>query len=151
MSSPSEKTPSRDEQLRKLYEEAKEDQAEHERAMEDMVMRSAEKSKRLSAVLEGLMAENLEDKLVKEIDHPEPVRFESLETPLDSRQVILESSQQSALRPSRRDTNSPQEDRSITNRTTQDVRTHVQDHKISKIEELERKLREFEDAEYHRR
>ena len=39
------------------------------------------------------------------------------------------------------------------NRPTQDVRTHVQDHdhEAAKIEELERKLREFEDADYHRR
>ena len=112
------------EQLRKLLEEAKEDQLEHEKAMENMVMRSAEKSKRMSAALEGLLAENLEDKLVKEMDHPEPVRFESLETSVDSRQVILESSQRSAFKPSRRDTNSPQEDRSMRNRPTQDVRTH---------------------------
>ena len=61
MSSSTDKTPSRDEQLRKLLEEAKEDQLEHEKAMENMVMRSAEKSKRMSAALEGLLAENLED------------------------------------------------------------------------------------------
>ena len=149
MSSSSEKTPSRDEQLRKLWEEAKEDQLEHERAMEDMVMRSAEKLKRMSAAIEGLLAENLEDKLVKEMDHSGE-RSELLDT-FENRQDIYESTEQSALRPSGRDTNSPQEDRSMRNRATQDVRTHVQDHKISKIKELERKLREYEDAEYHRR
>ena len=39
------------------------------------------------------------------------------------------------------------------NRPTQDVRTHVQDqdHEAAKIEELERKLREYQDADYHRR
>ena len=156
MSSPSDKTPSRDEQLRKLLAEAKEDQLEHEKAMEDMVMRSAEKSKRMSAALEGLLAENLEDKMVKEMDHPEEVRFELLDTFEDSKQDIYESSEQSALRPSRRDTNSPQEDRSIQNRATQDVRGqtrsgHVQDHESAKIEELERKLRDFKEQEYQRR
>jgi hypothetical protein len=40
--------------MRKLLEEIKEEQLEHERAMEDMVMRSAEKSKRMSAALESL-------------------------------------------------------------------------------------------------
>ena len=42
------------------------------------------------------------------------------------------------------------------NRATQDVRGqtrpgHVQDHESAKIEELERKLRDFEEAEYQRR
>ena len=148
MSSPSDKTPSRDEQLRKLLAEAKEDQI----AMEDMVMKSAEKSKRMSDALEGLLAENLEEKMVKAMDHSGEVRFELLDTFEDSSQVIHESSERSALRPSRRDTNSPQEDRSIQNRATQDVRGqtrpgHVQDHESAKIEELERKLRDFEEAE----
>ena len=88
MSSSTDKTPSRDEQLRKLLEEAKEDQLEHEKAMEDMVMRSAEKSKRMSDALEGLLgwtqpddqlAENLENKMETAVDHPEPVRFEPLD------------------------------------------------------------------------
>ena len=150
MSSSTDKTPSRDEQLRKLLEEAKEDQREHERAMEAMVMRSAEKSKRMSAALEGLLAENLEDKLVREMDQSSGERLELLDT-VENLQDIYEPTERSALKPSGRDTNSPREDKPIQNRATQDVRTHFHDHGRDKIEELERKLREFEDADYHRR
>ena len=54
MNSTLNKTPSIEERLRKLLAEARKDQLEHEKAMEDMVMRSAEKSRRMSAALESL-------------------------------------------------------------------------------------------------
>ena len=54
MNSTLNKTPSIEERLRKLLAEARKAQLEHEKAMEDMVMRSAEKSKSLSAALESL-------------------------------------------------------------------------------------------------
>ena len=131
MDSTPDKTPSKEEQIRELLLSARKD-----------LETSAAKQLELTHALEGLLdwtkpddqlAENLERKMDTAVDHSEPVRFEPLDTSGDSRQVILESSERSAFRPSRRDTNSPEEVRSVQRGVTQDVRGrtrpgHVQDH-----------------------
>ena len=127
MDSTFEKTPTKEEQLRELLASARKDQKD----MEIMAIKSAAKSKELADALEGLLGwtepddqlpENLESKMETAVDHSEPVRFEPLDTSGNSRQVILESSERSAFRPSRRDTNSPEEVRSVQRGVTQDVR-----------------------------
>ena len=127
MDSTFEKTPTKEEQLRELVASARKDRKD----MEEMAIKSAARLKELSDALEGLLGwtkpddqlpENLESNMDTAVDHSEPVRFEPLDTSGDSRQVILESSERSAFRPSRRDTNSPEEVRTVQRGVTQDVR-----------------------------
>ena len=54
---------------------------------------SAAKQLEFTHTLEGLLAENLEEKMDTAMDHSEEVRFELLGTSEDSSQVILESSE----------------------------------------------------------
>ena len=52
---------------------------------------------------------NLENKMDEAVNHGEPVRPQSFDAPDEAQQVIIETSERSAFRPSRRDTNSPED------------------------------------------
>ncbi len=59
------------------------------------------------------------------LDHDELVRQRPLDVRDEPQQMILEASERSAFRPSRRDTNSPEEFKPAARGITQDVRGHT--------------------------
>ena len=108
-----------EESAKKLEESAKDMEA------------STAKQKELTDALTGLLGwtaaddqqpENLESKMDEALDHGEPALLLSLAEPDVAQQVITEASERSAFRPSRRDTNSPEEFEPVARGTTQDVR-----------------------------
>ena len=141
------KTPSKNERLRELFTSAEKElensRIETEFAAQryqqemdlakDRMERSNTKQKEMRDALRDLLNEpdeveqepiNLEKKMSEAVveDGESELLSLPLADPDEKEQVITEASERSALRPSRRDTNSPEEFEPVTRGTTQDVR-----------------------------
>ena len=143
MNTTPEKTPTREEQIRQLVASARKDidadVAERRLMMEESAkkMEAAEaRSRELADALETYLNEpdevkqepiNLESKMkeaVVEEDEPDLLTLPLNDTD-EKEQFIVETSERSALRPSRRDTNSPEVNEPSAHGIAQDVRGHT--------------------------
>ena len=128
MKSFSNKTPEKEERdelramLRSANKALEESKDSAKKALEASEERTNTVQRQLKSVLERYLddeeknsaaddqqPENLESKMDEALDHDEPVRLSFLNEPDVAQQEINEASERSALRPSRRDTNSPKE------------------------------------------